>query len=67
MSSKSRVCRAPGLAQGQFFGDHPADRAVQAADLIDQPQPASAKIEVPPAAPSPIVGASLAFAARAAQ
>ena len=34
-----------GSGPGQFFGDHPADRAVQAADLIDQPQPASAKID----------------------
>ena len=57
----------PRARPGQLFGAHPAVGAVQPADLIGQPQPASAQVEVSPAAPPPVIDRRGQHAARAAQ
>src|SRR6202171_6651373 len=67
MSSKSRVCRAAGPRPGQFLGAHPALWAIHPADLIDQPQPVDAQVQVSPAAPPAVIDRRAHHAARAVQ
>ena len=55
-----------GPRPGQLLGAHPAVRALQPADLIDQPQPASAQVQVSPAAPPPVIDRRGQHPARAA-
>ena len=56
-----------GSRPGQLFGADPTVGAVQPADLIDQPQPVSAQIQVSPAAPPPVIDRRGQHAARTLQ
>ena len=57
----------PRARPGQLFGAHPALRAVQPADLIDQPQPVGAQVEVAPATSAPVIDRRAEHPARAGQ
>ena len=45
----------PGSCPGQLLGAHSALGALQSADLIDQPQPVDAQVQVSPAASPPVI------------
>src|SRR3546814_2849373 len=64
----SDVCSSDlGTCPRNVFGDHAAVRAVQAADLIDQPQLGAGQIEVAPPPWAPVIDGPHAFATRACQ
>src|ERR1700682_4623020 len=56
-----------GTRPGQLLGTDPALRAVQPADLIDQPQPMPAQVQVSPAASPPVIDRPAEDPARALQ